>query len=310
MCCPDYTSAWNKRKNLLLQNFTNKTVEKELILTKFALKLHPKSSETYSHRRWIFSKNWELNFIKKSSLNSQLGSVKSYFGENSRLESTEVKGGNAKSPVGAIESLLSMAHAEFQLCNEVARLQRSNYNAWAHKCWVINYVKSCVLKILDHKLSGKLDCVAISESFFHFLKSDILKMMTSLEKHVSDISMASSLLLSLSTLTEFTLLHNNGRRCFTSISNDDIIVIWIEVLHHNSRLLQLYDGHETLWRHRTNLFLCINKILHENVDIFENPKMKVFSLEQETRFCENFVKDEDENTFARSHVHCLNKFCK
>lgn len=313
LCCPDYTTAWSRRKHLLLQHFVKENLEKELILTKFALKLHPKSSETYAHRRWIFTKKCEAIFMDKSNVKTQHGSIELDFSQKLHLAgSVDVfVCGHTEPLVGAFESLLCMALEEFQICHEAAQLQQSNYNGWAHKCWVTNHVRSYVLKIFDENISMQLDYMAlICDDFFHFMKRDISKMMTTLEKHISDISIASSLLLSLSTWTEFALLKKNGRS-ISSISTDDVTMMWIEVLDHNSKLLQLYGGHEALWRHRTNLYLCLNRIIRRNATIFEGAKIKSFSLEREIIFCKRFVSENDglpADAFAKNHIHFLNKF--
>ncbi|XP_033125135.1 protein prenyltransferase alpha subunit repeat-containing protein 1-like [Anneissia japonica] len=95
---PETATAWNIRKELVV---TNELCAKEdLLFSKLILTKHPKSPETWVHRRWLL-KNLYLDTSPKH-----------------------------------VESDVILD--EFTVCTMAADKYPSNYSAWSHRLWVLN----------------------------------------------------------------------------------------------------------------------------------------------------------------------------
>ncbi|XP_051499101.1 protein prenyltransferase alpha subunit repeat-containing protein 1 isoform X3 [Apus apus] len=121
---PDFTTAWNVRKELILSGSLNPL--KDLHLGKLALTKFPKSPETWIHRRWVLQQ-----LIQEKSLPGLV-----------------TKGNLGAAPVERIHRLVQ---EEIDVCSEAAGRYPSNYNAWSHRIWVLQHLgnltvkKACVL---------------------------------------------------------------------------------------------------------------------------------------------------------------------
>ncbi|KAF5906623.1 protein prenyltransferase alpha subunit repeat-containing protein 1, partial [Clarias magur] len=135
---PDFTTAWNVRKELLQRGVLNP--EKDLYLGKLALTKFPKSPETWIHRRWV------LQRLQK--------------------ELCEADGRNDYS-----EHMQRAAHEEMKVCGDAAGRYPSNYNAWSHRIWVLQHLAKGNLKILHDELSSTRLWVSMhvsDHSGFHY----------------------------------------------------------------------------------------------------------------------------------------------
>ncbi|NXO84114.1 PTAR1 protein, partial [Sitta europaea] len=126
---PDFTTAWNVRKELILSGTLNPL--KDLHLGKLALTKFPKSPETWIHRRWVLQQ-----LIQENS-----------------LPSLATKGSLGAAPVERIHRLVQ---EEMNVCTEAAGRYPSNYNAWSHRIWVLQHLAKLTVKVLlDELLSTK-----------------------------------------------------------------------------------------------------------------------------------------------------------
>ncbi|XP_044301721.1 protein prenyltransferase alpha subunit repeat-containing protein 1 isoform X3 [Varanus komodoensis] len=107
---PDFTTAWNVRKELILSGTLNSV--KDLHLGKLALTKFPKSPETWIHRRWVLQRLMQ---------------------ENS-MPALMTKGHLESAPMERIQQLVK---EEMDVCCEAAGRYPSNYNAWSHRIWVL-----------------------------------------------------------------------------------------------------------------------------------------------------------------------------
>ncbi|XP_051552004.1 protein prenyltransferase alpha subunit repeat-containing protein 1 isoform X2 [Myxocyprinus asiaticus] len=123
---PDFTTAWNVRKELLQCGVLNP--EKDLYLGKLALTKHPKSPETWIHRRWV------LQWLQKDCSPSGLD----------LKEQAEPRGDAERR--SQCERLQRALQEEMRVCADAAGRYPSNYNAWSHRIWVLQNMVKCNLK--------------------------------------------------------------------------------------------------------------------------------------------------------------------
>ncbi|NXC32965.1 PTAR1 protein, partial [Campylorhamphus procurvoides] len=141
---PDFTTAWNVRKELILSGTLNPL--KDLHLGKLALTKFPKSPETWIHRRWVLQQ-----LIQENS-----------------LPSLASKGNLGAAPVERIHRLVQ---EEMNVCSEAAGRYPSNYNAWSHRIWVLQHLAKLTVKVLLDELSSTKYWVSMhvsDHSGFHY----------------------------------------------------------------------------------------------------------------------------------------------
>ncbi|NXB21140.1 PTAR1 protein, partial [Rhagologus leucostigma] len=141
---PDFTTAWNVRKELILSGTLNPL--KDLHLGKLALTKFPKSPETWIHRRWVLQQ-----LIQENS-----------------LPSLATKGNLGAAPVERIHRLVQ---EEMNVCSEAAGRYPSNYNAWSHRIWVLQHLAKLAVKVLLDELSSTKYWVSMhvsDHSGFHY----------------------------------------------------------------------------------------------------------------------------------------------
>ncbi|NWR03280.1 PTAR1 protein, partial [Paradoxornis webbianus] len=141
---PDFTTAWNVRKELILSGTLNPL--KDLHLGKLALTKFPKSPETWIHRRWVLQQ-----LIQENSLHS-----------------LATKGNFGAAPV---ERTHRLVQEEMKVCSEAAGRYPSNYNAWSHRIWVLQHLAKLAVKVLLDELSSTKYWVSMhvsDHSGFHY----------------------------------------------------------------------------------------------------------------------------------------------
>ncbi|NXM31298.1 PTAR1 protein, partial [Oxyruncus cristatus] len=141
---PDFTTAWNVRKELILSGTLNPL--KDLHLGKLALTKFPKSPETWIHRRWVLQQ-----LIQENS-----------------LPSLATKGNLGAAPMERIHRLVQ---EEMNVCSEAAGRYPSNYNAWSHRIWVLQHLAKLTVKVLLDELSSTKYWVSMhvsDHSGFHY----------------------------------------------------------------------------------------------------------------------------------------------
>ncbi|NXG49910.1 PTAR1 protein, partial [Psilopogon haemacephalus] len=216
---PDFTTAWNVRKELILSGTLNPL--KDLHLGKLALTKFPKSPETWIHRRWVLQQ-----LIQENSLPSLL-----------------TKGNLGAVPVERIHRLVQ---EEINVCSEAAGRYPSNYNAWSHRIWVIQHLGKLTVKVLLDELSSTKYwvCMHVSDhSGFHY-RQFLLKSL------IGRTATDNNALVQNQMVNEQKEEGSAGAEAVCTEEQS------LDLPHHLQKELELctelidsYPGHETLWCH-------------------------------------------------------------
>ncbi|KAM7025110.1 protein prenyltransferase alpha subunit repeat-containing protein 1 isoform 1-T1 [Acridotheres tristis] len=226
---PDFTTAWNVRKELILSGTLNPL--KDLHLGKLALTKFPKSPETWIHRRWVLQQ-----LIQENS-----------------LPSLATKGNLGAAPVERIHRLVQ---EEMNVCSEAAGRYPSNYNAWSHRIWVLQHLAKLTVKVLLDELSSTKCWVSMhvsDHSGFHyrqFLLNSLIHRTVTDNNTLVQNQMVNEQNPSLrkeeeSAETEATCAEEQSV---------DLPRRLDEEMELCSELIDNYPGHETLWCHRRCVF--------------------------------------------------------
>ncbi|XP_068506379.1 protein prenyltransferase alpha subunit repeat-containing protein 1 isoform X7 [Syngnathus scovelli] len=120
---PDFTTAWNVRKELIQRGVL--TAEMDLYLGKLALTKFPKSPETWIHRRWV------LQQILRGPSDVDCDGKK----QQGEAEQADLKRSQKFN-----YHLAPMLHKELNVCSDAACRYPSNYNAWSHRIWILQHM--------------------------------------------------------------------------------------------------------------------------------------------------------------------------
>uniref|UniRef100_K7FVK3 Protein prenyltransferase alpha subunit repeat containing 1 n=1 Tax=Pelodiscus sinensis TaxID=13735 RepID=K7FVK3_PELSI len=222
---PDFTTAWNVRKELILSGTLNPV--KDLHLGKLALTKFPKSPETWIHRRWVLQQLIQENSLPTLVTKGNLGTV----------------------PVERIQRLVQ---EEMDVCCEAAGRYPSNYNAWSHRIWILQHLGKLDVKILLDELSSTKHWVSMhvsDHSGFHYRKFLIKSL-------ISRTVTNNSILVQNQLVNEQTpsLPKNEKNEVFEAASTEDqridLAHLLEEELEFCTDLIDTFPGHETLWCHR------------------------------------------------------------
>ncbi|XP_077903672.1 protein prenyltransferase alpha subunit repeat-containing protein 1 isoform X3 [Ictidomys tridecemlineatus] len=222
---PDFTTAWNVRKELILSGTLNPI--KDLHLGKLALTKFPKSPETWIHRRWVLQQ-----LIQETSLPSFV-----------------TKGNLETIPSERTQRLIQ---EEMEVCGEAAGRYPSNYNAWSHRIWVLQHLAKLDIKILLDELSSTKHWASMhvsDHSGFHY-RQFLLKSLMS--QTVTD----SSVLEKNTLRNEPALVLPKDEEAAASTEEPRINLPHLleEEVEFSTDLIDSYPGHETLWCHRRHVF--------------------------------------------------------
>ncbi len=110
----DNATAWNIRKRLIQQEQYN--VKDDLTFSALILSKHPKSPETFAHRKWLLVK------LKQQTVGSF-------------TEQSCVKGTRQDQVVS--QEMQDIVNRELEVCTSAARKYRNNYHAWTHRIWLL-----------------------------------------------------------------------------------------------------------------------------------------------------------------------------
>ncbi|NXA77215.1 PTAR1 protein, partial [Thryothorus ludovicianus] len=221
---PDFTTAWNVRKELILSGTLNPL--KDLHLGKLALTKFPKSPETWIHRRWVLQQ-----LIQENS-----------------LPSLATKGSLGAAPVERIHRLVQ---EEMNVCSEAAGRYPSNYNAWSHRIWVLQHLAKLAVKVLLDELSSTKYWVSMhvsDHSGFHyrqFLLNSLIRRTVTDNNVLVQNQMVNEQTPNLqkeeeSAGTEAACAEEQGVDLPRRLN---------EEMELCSELIDNYPGHETLWCH-------------------------------------------------------------
>ncbi|XP_077903671.1 protein prenyltransferase alpha subunit repeat-containing protein 1 isoform X2 [Ictidomys tridecemlineatus] len=248
---PDFTTAWNVRKELILSGTLNPI--KDLHLGKLALTKFPKSPETWIHRRWVLQQ-----LIQETSLPSFV-----------------TKGNLETIPSERTQRLIQ---EEMEVCGEAAGRYPSNYNAWSHRIWVLQHLAKLDIKILLDELSSTKHWASMhvsDHSGFHY-RQFLLKSLMS--QTVTD----SSVLEKNTLRNEPALVLPKDEEAAASTEEPRINLPHLleEEVEFSTDLIDSYPGHETLWCHRRHVFYLQH---HLNADPRLSQAMEVDGLNDSSK---------------------------
>ncbi|NXO96717.1 PTAR1 protein, partial [Certhia brachydactyla] len=221
---PDFTTAWNVRKELILSGTLNPL--KDLHLGKLALTKFPKSPETWIHRRWVLQQ-----LIQENS-----------------LPSLATKGNLGAAPVERIHRLVQ---EEMNVCSEAAGRYPSNYNAWSHRIWVLQHLAKLTVKVLLDELSSTKYWVSMhvsDHSGFHyrqFLLNSLIRRTVTDNNILVQNQMVNEQNPSLQKEEESA----GTEAACAEEQSVDLQRRLDEEMELCSELIDNYPGHETLWCH-------------------------------------------------------------
>ncbi|XP_026749938.2 protein prenyltransferase alpha subunit repeat-containing protein 1 [Galleria mellonella] len=258
---PELNSLWNKRRELVLKSFLEKS--SELQFTRLVLSRKPKCNDAFSYRRWFL----ELILTDENVHN---------------------------------DYIQNLVDEELRVCELTSDNSPNNYHSWNHRIWFLNKLKAvkqfdinfkyieeyqfserwiskhvsdytcfhyrqfCIKNIfyIDngswHKLIDTID--------INFRKSLIKIVVSNMPKDVTVHTSQEDLLLYSEDNLVTMLLSYSIKNC-NCIEDNVIICRKLEILFHelilNNELLIYYKYHETLWYHRRFIIHEIIAIMYE-----------------------------------------------
>lgn len=234
---PDFTTAWNIRKELLQCGVLNP--EKDLYLGRLALTRFPKSPETWIHRRWVL-----LQMLQQCC--AQKGCRK----EPDEGAPSQAPG--SRPPLCTHQARL--LHQEMAVCSEAAGRYPSNYNAWSHRIWALQHMARDHLQVFLDELSSMRLWVSMhvsDHSGFHYrqflLKALVTELCKALESSTTTATDTSN--------QQSARLKGPGVERSTGgqpagVSVPQLLDLEVELC---SELILSFPGHESLWCHRRQI---------------------------------------------------------
>ncbi|KAI4820473.1 hypothetical protein KUCAC02_028450, partial [Chaenocephalus aceratus] len=260
---PDFTTAWNVRKELLQCGVLNP--EKDLYLGQLALTKFPKSPETWIHRRWVLQQILGQCSAADRSKKRQQGDAEqgdAVRGDAGRGddERGDTERGDAERSQQLSEHLARTLHQEMKVCSDAACRYPSNYNAWSHRIWVLQHMGQGNVKVLHDELSSMRLWVSMhvsDHSGFHYRQFLLKALITELSQTPASTSSPQQ---RCSTAPSSSRLHHsqaNGELSEGEAATDEewqLSANTVQQLFHQemelcSDLIQSFPGHETLWSH-------------------------------------------------------------
>ncbi|XP_061624290.1 protein prenyltransferase alpha subunit repeat-containing protein 1 isoform X1 [Phyllopteryx taeniolatus] len=249
---PDFTTAWNVRKELIQCGVLDP--EKDLYLGKLALTKFPKSPETWIHRRWVLQQT-----LRRLSAADSSGKQKQGEAEQADVERSQQFSYH----------LAQMFHEELNVCSDAACSYPSNYNAWSHRIWVLQHMAKGNVEVFHDELSTMRQWVSIhvsDHSGFHYrqflLKEliDEFSLTPALSKNCSPQHQSRTV--PRSWLLRPINVNANGQQSGIETTDEDEreleLAKLFELFHQEmelcSDLIRSFPGHETLWSHRRHVF--------------------------------------------------------
>ncbi|ESP05302.1 hypothetical protein LOTGIDRAFT_102637 [Lottia gigantea] len=171
---PECYTAWNIRKECVESCTLN--IEDDLKLGRLILTKHPKSPETFIHRRWLLQRyiNQCLIFLPTN--------------QNSSSNNTLI-------PVQLNTNIQRLVTQEFAVCLHAAEHYPCNYHAWSHRIWLIQTAYNNSIQVLLTELQKTIIWFAqhVSDhSGFHYRQFLLTSLMnqskTLLHKYHIDIN--------------------------------------------------------------------------------------------------------------------------
>ncbi|XP_030215225.1 protein prenyltransferase alpha subunit repeat-containing protein 1 [Gadus morhua] len=252
---PDFTTAWNIRKELLQCGLLNP--EKDLYLGKLALTRFPKSPETWIHRRWVI-----LQFLQQCC--AQKGCRKEQC--EGYLCHTEAMG----SSQNLCTHQAKLLHQEMSVCSEAAGRYPSNYNAWSHRIWVLQHIAKDNVEVFLEEFSSMRRWVSMhvsDHSGFHYRQFLLQALLTELCKAPHMSTAGTTLYQQGTTTTSPSARLTETRAAFgldpsgteRQLGGGTIAQLFDLEMEFCSELIHSYPGHEALWCHRRQVVFLWHK---------------------------------------------------
>ncbi|XP_035854886.1 protein prenyltransferase alpha subunit repeat-containing protein 1 isoform X2 [Sander lucioperca] len=242
---PDFTTAWNVRKELLQCGVLNP--EKDLYLGKLALTKFPKSPETWIHRRWVLQQI--LRQCSAVGWKHQRGEAEQADAERSQQLS---------------DHLARTLHQEMKVCSDAACRYPSNYNAWSHRIWVLQHMAKGNVKVFHDELSSMRLWVSMhvsDHSGFHYRQFLLKELITELSQTPASTPPSSPQRrhspVPDSTSPPPSQGPANGELSGAEAAAEEdrqLLQLFHQEVELCSDLIQSFPGHETLWSHRRHVF--------------------------------------------------------
>ncbi|KAM4578257.1 protein prenyltransferase alpha subunit repeat-containing protein 1 isoform 1-T1 [Fundulus diaphanus] len=240
---PDFTTAWNVRKELLQCGALNP--ERDLYLSKLALTKFPKSPETWIHRRWVLQ-----HILDQFSSVAQMTE-----------QPVESEHPDAERTLLLSNHLNRLIHQEMKVCSDAACRYPSNYNAWSHRIWVLQHMAKGNIKVFHDELSSVHPWVSMhvsDHSGFHYCQFLLKELITEFSQSSSSAStIFGSSQHWTSTVPSSSHLANGERSLDYSPSGErfaTVLQLFYQETELCSDLIQTFPGHETLWSHRRHVY--------------------------------------------------------
>ncbi|XP_034027153.1 protein prenyltransferase alpha subunit repeat-containing protein 1 [Thalassophryne amazonica] len=250
---PDFTTAWNVRKELLQCGVLNP--EKDLYLGKLALTKSPKSPETWIHRRWVLQQVLDQFSAPAPCRNQQQKKIV----QDDTVRNQQLCGHLART-----------LHQEMKVCSDAACRYPSNYNAWSHRIWVLQHMAKGNVKIFHDELSSMRMWVSMhvsDHSGFHYRQYLLKELIAELSQSQASTSTNSSPQHHFTTVTSSNPHHCinfqvKGRVSGAEGGYDEekhpglgtVFQHFQQEMDLCSDLIQSFPGHEALWCHRRHVF--------------------------------------------------------
>ncbi|KAM9392630.1 protein prenyltransferase alpha subunit repeat-containing protein 1 [Pholidichthys leucotaenia] len=247
---PDFTTAWNVRKELLQCGVLSP--EKDLYLGKLALSKFPKSPETWIHRRWV--------------LKQILGHFPSltHTKSNQQQQQSEREQADADRSQQLSDHVARTVHQEMKVCSDAAGRYPSNYNAWSHRIWVLQHMAKGNIKVFHDELSSMRLWVSMhvsDHSGFHYRQFLLKELVTELCQ-TPDSTTNCSFQQGCGKVLHSSPAHTNGELSGAEAAGEEerqlsystVLHLFHQEMELCSDLIQSFPGHETLWSHRRHVF--------------------------------------------------------
>ncbi|XP_064619274.1 protein prenyltransferase alpha subunit repeat-containing protein 1-like [Lineus longissimus] len=261
---PDVATAWNIRKETVQKGHLR--VAQDFKFGALLLRKHPKSPETFCHRKWLFNHlmrtdprfaplNFDLDPLNIDAINVQLAP----------------SGNVGEMRLQIPSDVLNLVQEEMSVCQMAADRYPSNYNAWSHRIWVLQHVGKCDRQILLTELDQTKEWVSLNisdHSGFHY--------------------------------RQFVVRH-----LYPDHESDEVDKTILEVeLDDTTDLLKRYPEHESVWCHRRFIVEYLQSTSnHETrdgspdrevtkksrLDVEDDTNLDI--IQRELEFCKKFINN-------------------
>ena len=289
---PNDYSVWNARK--LLVTRAQLTPTDDLRFCDLVLGKHPKSPESFWHRKWLLS-------MISASLNSGVAdSPHDHCGaSNTDADSPSNKPiGDPPHSSSSDDALVSLVRHELEICTQAADRYPSNYNAWSHRIHVMD--SYCPPSLLKEELSRSRYWVSghVSDhSGFHY-RQYLIEKLSRCQHQIP---------LNRFPIGDESVIENSERAgdvlcgCHCALLHDELKFV--------SSLMELYREHESIWYHRrfvvASLFACSCESGRENRNALKNGELTYVQAVREAGSERDGVAELRHAESERDGVHAL-----